>query len=943
MTTEVEFEQAPIEENPADIDVPDAQVLEPLSDEELALLHICTDPSGLDQAEFFWKDFDARVERHGDHEKIYDATSTKESLHHGRFRAWPYQWSWWRTRGPHQIDQSARSVGKSLSIKVRAFAFPFLFPKQEMVITAPSLIHLEPITSLIEEEFFNTRVGREMKKAGKGGVTHRPFQLNCRNGARVIGRIPRLDGSGVKGCVPAGTPVWTDEGLVPVEDLKAGDLVLTDQGRFRPLLDLQEDVNDCFEVHGQGSHPLTISCDHRVLGTANTATSKQRRKFEPISFHDVGRLLEDQIYWASPTSFPEMPVPALEFNGTANRFAQNREFWWLVGRWLADGYLTSNRRNGKEHKVHWTVHPDHAPDLTSRLNALGLHWSQTERDHSTADMITVSTAAWNRWLSTHFGERCDGKSLPTFVLGMNETHRDSLLEGYLAGDGHWNSERGRWELGTASKHLSIGLQLLAQSLGFTVNCSSTQPKTKEICGVALKHPPKISWRNQFTTSGNATIVDGHQVGKVRKVIPVGKQTVYNPIVDEDHSYVTGSIVSHNIHPLWLEQDEAQDYPHEGWTELRETLKRGFEGAQWRAHGVTRGLRDDFFKYTSDDTPEGRDWTKHRYPAMYRPNWSDEEREEKITQYGSYDDPDYRRNVLGEHGDASNPMFVLHRLMYCVDVDKTSEYNIDEYFVSKVRDEDLDAGGSLFDFLEFPGSHLTYRGTDRRKPKAQYWVGMDVGYTNDPSELLVWVEYQKKGRADKLSTLKLLSRIQLSRIGIDDQVEVMLETFNYYRPKGFAMDAGGNGLPLFQRVQGAAKEEGGDYKRLLGAIKGYKFGSKLLVDFDDSMDVDEFTGDPVNEAGIHREAKAYASDVLRHLVDQKRLELPHDEELLAQFQGSTWRPAKSGEMDQYGRRIYSKGTDHALDAARFFALGWKQSAIEEFVDRDTNEPVYASFL
>ena len=53
------------------------------------------------------------------------------------------------------------------------------------------------------------------------------------------------------------------------------------------------------------------------------------------------------------------------------------------------------------------------------------------------------------------------------------------------------------------------------------------------------------------------------------------------------------------------------------------------------------------------TPDN-EWRVHRITAMSRPNWSDEERQEKIKQYGSRDDPDYRRNVLGAHGDATNP-------------------------------------------------------------------------------------------------------------------------------------------------------------------------------------------------------------------------------------------------------------------------------------------------
>lgn len=540
-------------------------VIEDLDEEECYLWAILQDESGLDQAEFLWY-----------------APENPD----GCFRAWPFQWKWWRTSDPLQIDQCARSVGKSLSIKVRMFAFPFLYPGQEAVITAPELVHLEPIVSLVERQFYDTRLGREILPRGRSAVTHRPFQMNFTNGSRIIGRIPQRDGKGVKG----------------------------------------------------------------------------------------------------------------------------------------------------------------------------------------------------------------------------------------------------------------------------------------------------------------------------------------------------------IHPIWLELDEAQDYPEAGWTELVETLKRGFEGAVWRAHGVTRGVRDKFYEFTQD-RPDN-DWTIHRYAAMYRPNWSDQERAEKMKQYGSRDHPDYRRNVLGLHGDATNPLFVLHRLMRCVDSDETSDYNVDEYFNVRIKDEWLrDLKQDVVEVLDFPARHKGYKG-------ATFWVGMDVGYTNHPSEILVFVDHRPNGK-DKPSQVKLLTRIHLERISHGDQVKAILWTIDYYRPRAFAMDKTGLGLPLFQDLQERASENT-SVQQALETIKGYNFSSKILVDFDSSVEVDEYHGDPVKDAGIERNVLEYSSDRLRDLVDSNRLVLPWDTDLIAEFQGQTWTSVK-GTQDLYGRRIYSKGKFHALDAARMAALGHAQYAIEQLMRQETAEPVFDAFV
>jgi hypothetical protein len=596
------------------------KVLENLSEDEAYLFAILSDPSGVDQAEFLWTDFSSEdnkfcphcgtefsgVHLHEHEELAPGDWDIRYSSPSHCFRAWAFQWPWWRDPNNHQVDQCARSIGKSLSIKVRACAFPFLFPGQEMVVTAPELVHLEPIVGLIETQCYATRTLREMVPPGRSGFTHRPFQANFRNGARIIGRIPQRDGRGIKG----------------------------------------------------------------------------------------------------------------------------------------------------------------------------------------------------------------------------------------------------------------------------------------------------------------------------------------------------------LHPIWLELDEGQDYPHAGWVELNETLKRGFEGATWRAHGVTRGVRDDFYEITQD-RPDNH-WKIHRFSAMWRPTWTDDERQQAIQKYGSREDPDYRRNILGLHGDKTNPIFVLTQLMKNVDNDPLSDYNAGEYMKRVIKSEKLELfHEEIVDELDFPAGHLTYAGATPQErqdsPKAIYWVGMDVGFTIDPSEIFVFVEYKPKPNGH--SVLRLLTRLSLVRMPHREQIHAILHTIDFYRPKAFALDRGGVGLPLYQELAEHIEAfRAGDHDKIpawmaaydlqntLTTIKGYSFGEKLLVEIDPAVELsaNDTAQDMAQKAGLRRNAKEYSTDVLRELVDAQRLWLPWDEDLLQQFQGGTWTSNRS--MDAYGRRVFSRGNDHCLDSSRFVALAWAQHGIEELMRTVPQQPV-----
>jgi hypothetical protein len=523
-------------------------VIEELTDEEAYLFCILQDQSGIDQAEFLWQDPDQE---------------------HGAWRAWPFQWPWFQNMDALQIEQAARSVGKSTSIKLKAFAFPFLHPKAELMIGAPELNHLSPITGLIEQQFIECRLGREMLPRGQThGITHRPFQMDFLNGSRIMGRIPQRDGKGFKG----------------------------------------------------------------------------------------------------------------------------------------------------------------------------------------------------------------------------------------------------------------------------------------------------------------------------------------------------------MHPLQLELDEAQDVPQPAWVELIETLKRGEEDARWRIHGVTRGVRDYFYKFTQPDS----DFTVHRITAMMRPTWTDQEREEKIEMYGSRDNPDYRRNVYGLHGDSQSPLFVLARLMQCVDIEPTSNYNENIYSHFKMNAEMLpDINDDVEGYLQFPSTHL--------KKGRHFYAGADIGYTNHPTEILI---FGKDGDGADDFKLTLLTRITLERISHSHQARIFAHVIDEYDLRVFGMDKTGVGLPLFQDLQGMWPTQ---TKR----VKGFGFSEKILTGLDTTIKVDHDLDDEIEKAGIYKRVLEYSSDVLRDYVDRQRLVLPWDKGLLAEFQGQTVQVVK-GALDTTGKKAYSKGSFHSLDAAKMAVLGIAQEPIDEMLHNRERE-------
>jgi intein/homing endonuclease len=893
-----------------------SEILEVLSEDEAYLWAILSDESGLDQAEFSWFDY--------------------ENEEDNCWRAWPYQWPWFRDDSMRQIDQSARSVGKSMSIKIRAYAFPFVHPGQEMLVTAPEGIHLSAITNLIEKTFLTNRMGREMLVKKNNGITHKPFEMSFRNDSRIMGRIPHRDGAGVKGvhpiwvehdeaCFPGDTLILTDRGHVPISDVIVGDLVFTHLNRWKPVINVfDKGLRETIQIKGQGHPGLRVTPNHRFWASVVTGWKSPSKKWgvkerAKLDWVEADRLA-GEAFWASPlnvaTIKAPLVIPKAKTGASTEIAVLTPAFMWCLGLYAAEGSTSNSGATVRNNKVTWSVHTKEVPHVVETLRVAGLRpFVQPVQNTLNCRNVVVASVELAAFVDEYCGTGCYDKKIPVWVHGLSEQLRRAYLDGLIYGDGNMCSDiryaAGRWKLATTSRALAFDTRLLAQSLGFYVNVHQNEGgQVHSIRGRSF-----VSSRNYQVvggTVGQGFDEDNFRLTKVKSAIDVGYTRVYDVEVEDDHSFVAEGIVVHN-----------SDYPAAGWVELIETMKRGSKGAHWRVHGVTRGVRDYFYRFTQ--SPE---WKVHRVTSMHRPPpfWSDEERQQKIEEYTSKDHPDYRRNILGMHGDASNPLFVLHRLMACVDSDDESEYNTDVYQYTKLTAESLDdLGGEIDIALRLNEKHLQgYSG---------YWVGQDVGYLNHPSEIVVFGE---KRDVKKGSKLVLLTRIKLERLSHNKQVDVIFKIMDFYSPNAYSMDSTGIGLPLFQDLQERRPE-------LAHKIKAYNFSQKIIVDFDSTVEVDDFYGDKAKEAGILRNVLEYSSDKLRELVDLQRIELPLHKELIEEFCGQTWSVSKS-KMDQYGRtRDFSKGMFHCLDACKMAVLGYAQHGIEAYMKKEKFEGTTDVFL
>jgi site-specific DNA-cytosine methylase len=353
-------------------------------------------------------------------------------------------------------------------------------------------------------------------------------------------------------CFPAGTLILTDRGNIPIEHVRAGDFVLTHMNRWQRVTSAMRKVAATVVVQGQGHPGLECTAEHpfyvrRQTRPWNNDLRRNVRHIADPEWMDAGHLADQDVRWATPFEIPGLNIPAV--GGRGARY--DEAFWWMVGRWLADGTVRLREGNSE---ITLACGAKKVPELRERLHALrpaaGRRSGQgeyqwRERDVRTATLFETGHDGLARWLVDHFGKLAHGKRIPVWALGMAVSWRQALLEGYLSGDGSVGIRR--TQCSTVSKQLAIGLRLLATGLGYHVTLGLYDQHCDVIEGRKVNTRPQwmLTWENN--RSQRTGWHDDRHAWSLVKCVKPGRPRVelFNLSVAQDESYVADGIVVHN--------------------------------------------------------------------------------------------------------------------------------------------------------------------------------------------------------------------------------------------------------------------------------------------------------------------------------------------------------------------------------------------------------------
>jgi len=336
----------------------------------------------------------------------------------------------------------------------------------------------------------------------------------------------------------------------------------------------------------------------------------------------------------------------------------------------------------------------------------------------------------------------------------------------------------------------------------------------------------------------------------------------------------------HVERIWV--DEGAWLTEKAWNALRQCLKAD---GTLRIYSTPNGLRNTtYYRLTSSEQ-----FKVFRWPSWLNPDWSNHREHELLEFYGGKNTPGWQHEVAGEHGKPSYGAFNVESLNLC-------RQDVAGYRKVTIQGSDLSACESEEDSLERLEILLNLM-----PQTGLFWIGGDLGYTNDPTEIVVFREDEFGDRR----VMTLVLRIHMEHVSYPhiSQVISMLEC--YFTPVGIGIDNGGNGLAVVQELLTLDK-----YKslQLEGRLRGYDFGGMTTLDVRDDRQVKKRT-------------KEFMTMLINGALQRRQIVLPADDsDIEDQFTTHTYTFSN-------GNIIYSKGNDHIVDAVRCAMLAREQATLD----------------
>ena len=348
-------------------------------------------------------------------------------------------------------------------------------------------------------------------------------------------------------CFVAGTSIQTIHGIKPIEKVGFGEQVIGDDCDWHTVIKTMINLTDAiYTINAQGlletkvtaNHPIYVRHMKRHYPTYENGKRGNERVFSEPEYVAVKDLQKGDF-----VGFPILKSSENVCNIT-------KEEAWLIGRYVADGYVNNSPRKDRpntNHKVIFCIGKGKVENFKAHIDKYHVC---LKKDATCTKGEIISNRLMGLCLLC--GKGAGNKEIPSIFLDLPKDLLKALLDGYMSGDGCKNKNVNKAT--TISKKLALSLQIavhkvyqLPVKIYFCKRPSKGFIQGREVNQHDTYH---VVWLDTIPKQSNAVVINDYIWQPIRSVTKEDIQTtVYNLEVEGVHSYVANGIMTHNCQDL----------------------------------------------------------------------------------------------------------------------------------------------------------------------------------------------------------------------------------------------------------------------------------------------------------------------------------------------------------------------------------------------------------
>ena len=247
-------------------------------------------------------------------------------------------------------------------------------------------------------------------------------------------------------CFVEDTMVLTNSGYKKISNVQIGDMVLTHKNRFKLVVNVHKNQSNTMTI--QHTSGFDIECtENHPFYVRHRLQSKQRKYSEP-EWVEAKDIIKTDMVCIPINDNTNVPI-------YKNLPTDNADFWWLIGRYIGDGWCLYYEQPRNTKNVVICCNNNGYNELTDIINRLKGLFDFRYEYNKTTYKIYINNVDLFEYLQ-RFGKYAYGKHLTNDIFDLPNDLLQSFLDGYISADGYVDKQN-YINLKTVSYELAHGI------------------------------------------------------------------------------------------------------------------------------------------------------------------------------------------------------------------------------------------------------------------------------------------------------------------------------------------------------------------------------------------------------------------------------------------------------------------------------------------------------